>query len=1112
MADPLRTDIQRALRERLNPDLFEECAADVLRDEWPSLVPIPGGDDDGLDGLSVTSDETPVGLVSTTTKDAIGNLTRSLERHMDVGGVVRRVIFATPRTLSTQQVRNLKQRATEFGCDLLQVYQQQAFVDRLYQSPQWLKHLLGLSGAPSALSEYPRLWRPSAEIPLIGRQADIDSLAASSTDLVLEGQAGVGKTYILQELVRAGWGLFLVDDDRERLAAALRSLQPQRVIVDDAHFAMEQLAGLLQLRKAVTGDFAIVATTWPGRREEVERMFDVAATASLEPLPRDEILRVIEEVGVKEPTNLQRRIVDQAMGRPGLAATLARLCVRGSVSEVASGQALMIDTLTTCRRTIGERSTAVLGVLALTGEQGALLETVADILRIDLATITAVIRDLASGGALDEARDNRVRVQPEALRHSLVSELFFTGPGRLSLNTVLQAIPEPQSAIRPLVGAAHLGADVDPSVLRQLVDATTRCGDLAWYATVGDGEAKYALGRAGECIGDVAAAALGSGNAVESAIHALMAAGESDPRQRHSHPEHPMRILKDYVLLPANTLEKRHAVDRAVATWLGQDKGPEIALEAMSSALRPGVSYSETDPGLGRKVTISDGTLTVDALKDISVLWEPYIQIATRDDVRSLAPVLEVLGGWCYPSRLSGGSGASEEWLRFSRKQASSAIRALAARSQDRPGVLAALRRFKNQAGLRIAVKEDREFQVFFPEDDYEDWSAAERRWIRRIKRLAHEWSGIEPQTIAARIVRYDIEAAAADITWPRLTPQFCSILAEDTCLARELLDALVEKQASLDLLHPLLTAIVSQRSSDWQGLTASFLRDERLRPVAVDICLTHSVGKHLAREAVAACDVRFANRLKFLSRKDINSDAIPDLLTHPDVTIMRAAVIALRPPYAIEPSAKVKALWESALLQCPADDTWFSGILGGDPELLVRWLQAWNTREAEESAEYERLPDSLLPHVESLSLSSRVELLGTFKPPIFSPDLENVIHAAIADDQEAITALFMNQSLRRYHRAALTGMPNAKWFGRAEIALEAGWDSESIVAACIPSQTGWTGEESTHWQQYVSAFMPFVHDSNKRYADIAIAGVRYYGERVDHAEIEERREAVYGT
>ena len=48
--DPHHQAILQALNRRLDPDVFEACAAALLRPEWPTLVPVRGGADDGFDG------------------------------------------------------------------------------------------------------------------------------------------------------------------------------------------------------------------------------------------------------------------------------------------------------------------------------------------------------------------------------------------------------------------------------------------------------------------------------------------------------------------------------------------------------------------------------------------------------------------------------------------------------------------------------------------------------------------------------------------------------------------------------------------------------------------------------------------------------------------------------------------------------------------------------------------------------------------------------------------------------------------------------------------------------------------------------------------------------
>ena len=45
-------------------------------------------------------------------------------------------------------------------------------------------------------------------VPLIGRDDEIAQLRDIAGDLVLAGKPGVGKTFLLQELMKENWGLF----------------------------------------------------------------------------------------------------------------------------------------------------------------------------------------------------------------------------------------------------------------------------------------------------------------------------------------------------------------------------------------------------------------------------------------------------------------------------------------------------------------------------------------------------------------------------------------------------------------------------------------------------------------------------------------------------------------------------------------------------------------------------------------------------------------------------------------------------------------------------------------------------------------------------------------
>jgi hypothetical protein len=394
------------------------------------------GDDAGMDGAIADGEGESFPLVCTTGEDVIGNLTRSLASYLADGGKRRKVVVATSQHLSQRRRKNLEQRATQRGFTLVQIYDRMAFADRLYRSPAWCRELLGLTGHPLALSIIPLTQRPLSGLPLIGRNQDLAWLQASTGDRVVSGVPGGGKTSVLERYARDQEGLFVVDEDRGAIAAALRTQAPKRVIVDDAHTRVDLIRSLCQLRQELGASFEIVAACWPGQTDSVVEVLQIPLNAvrELELLTRDEIVQVIGAAGLQEPRLLVREIVNQADGRPGLAVTLTQLCLRGGIHELALADALSRSIRTTFEDLIGRQATLILAVLSVGGDGGMALEAVAKLLERPRSEIYTAVTDLAAGGVITPlARGERLVVRPAGLRHALVRDLFFGQVAALSL-------------------------------------------------------------------------------------------------------------------------------------------------------------------------------------------------------------------------------------------------------------------------------------------------------------------------------------------------------------------------------------------------------------------------------------------------------------------------------------------------------------------------------------------------------------------------------------------------------------------------------------------------------------------------------------------------------
>ena len=101
--DPLYRQIMEGLGKRLDSDLFERAMADLLRSAYPSLAPVPGGADEGMDGTIASTSTSPIALVTTTGGKTIGNLRRNLQTYKNKGHTSRLAVFATSQALTPKR-------------------------------------------------------------------------------------------------------------------------------------------------------------------------------------------------------------------------------------------------------------------------------------------------------------------------------------------------------------------------------------------------------------------------------------------------------------------------------------------------------------------------------------------------------------------------------------------------------------------------------------------------------------------------------------------------------------------------------------------------------------------------------------------------------------------------------------------------------------------------------------------------------------------------------------------------------------------------------------------------------------------------------------------------
>ncbi len=857
--DPLYRAIVERLKDRLDPELFERCVADLLRDEWPTLVPVRGGTDAGMDAAIAEGEGPAFPLVCTTAKDVIGNLTRSLDSYLRDGGSRRQVVLATSQELTQRRRRNVEIRAEEKGFVLRQVYDQAAMADRLYRSPAWSRELLNLTGTPSALSVLPLTKRPLLGEALVGREEDLAWLRGADGDRVLVGVPGSGKTFILHRLTLEGWGLFVTSDDVTEVAEALRAQRPPVVIVDDAHLNPDYVVELRRLRDETGTDFLIVATTWRGESDKVVEALNVtnAQVRELQLLTRDEIVSVIGNSGVRGPVELVKEIVNQAEGRPGLAVTLAYLCLRGGVREVALGEVLKRSTVTAFERLVGEETTQVLAAFALGGDGGMRPTAVSKALEMPRYRVYSAVARLAAGGVVDKARstitwasatepagsvEESLAVRPPNLRYALVRDVFFGGPPALPSGELIEAASNVTGVVRTLIGAAAYGASVPSDLLRGLLEHAESAEAWTEYAALGEAEATWVLTVHPELTIAVADAALAW--APRAAIPRLLTQVVGDNRPLNSFPDHPLRKLEGWIQVAfpgtRQAVPRRELLVEGVAAWLSGDGDSDIGVRALRVAMSPAFNNYFTDPGAGMTVTFQQGLLLPDEISRLKALWPRVVElIEPLTDVPWRYP-FEIIHDWAYPDlHVPRDAGAREEVVADMRAFAERMLADLVRISHGHPGVLHEAYEYNRKLGWNLDLAPDHEFEVLFPAEDFEDWQASQERQAAAVRELAAEWSDRDPEDVARRMVTLEAAAEDVDKRWPRHTPTLSEKVAAGTDRPMAWLRALLDNRASPDLMVPFLTGAASSGEDGWEDVARECLDNRALKFATISVVLT---------------------------------------------------------------------------------------------------------------------------------------------------------------------------------------------------------------------------------------------------------------------------------
>jgi hypothetical protein len=1063
-----------------------------------------------MDGAVADGQGVPFPLICTTSEDVIGNLTRSLTSYLTKGGRRRHALVATSQELTQTQRRHLEERAQEKGFTLVQIYTQAAIADKLYRDAAWCRELLDLTGDPPPLSAVPPTQRPLLGEALIGREGDLDWVQHTRSDRILVGHPGSGKTFLLHALSKKVGGLFVVTNDPGRIATGIRTQQPNLLIVDDAHANLGLLAVLRHLRQELGAKFDIVASCWHGSQARVVEALSAPSQRvhTLELLSRDDIVAVIKGVGITGPQDLIREIVNQAEGKPGLAVTLAYLCLQGGTEEVAFGEALNRYVRTTFETLVGTRATALLAAFALGGKMGLSMESVASALGVPLIDVRHDVIFLAAGGVVVETPHDGLAVRPPELRYVLVRDTFFAGSTSIPIEPHLRFVRRPSDTALVLIGARARGATVPDELLVSLLEAAQT--DAGWreYAWLGKQETLYVLSHCPSFLIAIAYPALHY--APQQAIPLLLNKACGDNRPLHSAPDHPLRLLEAWIeeAYPGigEAIPRRRLLVIETSKWMASGGTVEIGVQALSLAISPNFERNSTDPGSGNTVTFTHGLLNVDEIEGVEEIWANVLSaLRTSKDI-DWTPILSALHDWVYP-----GSGltrpiSSEQHVKML-GVAGKIIRAIVPLIDDRPGILHRLSQLAEAVNIIPVPTPNRAFRILFPSRESPDWRTAEKKQVDAVRKLAAVWANKEPGWVAKRISAIEREAKIAQITWPRWTPLLCRELAEKTSSPSAWAHDMTLVGLEGELLEPFLVRSLAVRDNGWRELFHTSLSVPTAMPATVAALLTASEPPHdLLLEAICRAG-ELPRMVNTLCLRNQVPEATARLLladTNDQVASSAALGIWSATP---ERTASVSDLeeWRAAVLRSDPEEYCLKEILTADHELANRWLER---RLSEDHEYFPWVTDADRAAIGTLDVAARSRVIDRLPDKYWIRDMVGVL---VGEDFGLFEKLLTKSNLHRYHLVPLESCKEETWPAFALVALDHGHAEEDVIAATYPSSFTWSGNESDLWQTWIDRFEKVCQHPNPRVRALAQAGRNRAEEERAAALKSERYRATYG-
>jgi len=981
--------------------------------------------------------------------------------------------------------------------------------------------------APPVLSPVPLRTRPLTTVPLMSRENEMAWLQETASDVVVSGQPGSGKTYLVYHFAQQCSGRFVLTKDPDTAVSAVLNGCPPVLIVDDAAGQADLIRRLIHVRNEHGLPFRLIAICWPFELDDVLNAMELPKAAALElslltrAVIAELIQSVIKDAGYQAPNDVVREINNQAVGRPGLAVALTQASLQEDLQAVMRGETLAQTVGRLFESIVGGSAAQIMAAFSVGGKVGMEMEAVSQAMDIPILELHEALKDMAPGGVLEPLSRTRLMAIPRAMRRAILKEVFFKAEGiclPLSVyEALLDSAPDREEAIHALLESVHVDAIVDRGWLQSLVSACRSPKVWEAYAYLGAEQCQYVIERHPEMVSHIIDAALHY--LPSPIIPQMLEAAVDDTRPLNSHPEAPLRKLADWVThAQAGTpdpVDRRRNLLHAVKAWLNAGGDSTTAFRALEPCFALGYEMQETDPGDGMKVTLSSGLLPLDDVGAIAALWPEFLGVASQHGIPDWKPVTSIVSEWLHPRSRFGHPGG-DEYRERTLPVAQQMIADLVALCDGHNGFLRWAYMHAAEAGLDPAtIPVNEEYLRLYPiERLSEDWEAEEKENAKNAEALAAAWKELGFTDIIARLRRYETEAASMDHSWPRLSPYVSRLIAERRNVSEADILALIASGVPADLVDPFLV-VSFERGVAMDAALRDCINRDGYRHLAVYHTLMGQ-SPHLYSE-VAALLPEYTEYMEHLAyRGNTPEDIMSALLTHEDKRVrLAAALLEFRSESKGQVRDGVKTQWRAAMAEGMAEYERardlrhihdLDKIVAYDRTLAVEILMAMATRDDLSLSMWDLEP--VMPLLSALNREEKLNLLDACEG-LFMTEIPKVL---IGNDTELYRQFLARPEMRRHHMTPLIGSPQADgWVEKAMIAVEAGHSPMNVALAARGGHWGGWGPMSQMWQKWVDEFTPLLEHEDPRVQAIGRAGVDWSTAARDGALKEEEHEDIYG-